>query len=65
MSARARLLGAWHWAILLTKERCCFVCGRYYLLHTPWRLYRCNRTPLPIEITEKGWALEGKGEQVA
>ena len=56
MSTRARLLGAWHWAILLIKERRCFVCQRYYLLHTPWAIWRCNRTPLPIEFTDQGRA---------
>jgi hypothetical protein len=38
----------------------CFVCDRLMLLHTPWALYICERTPLPIEITEQGMAcLEG------
>jgi hypothetical protein len=35
----------------------CFVCGRLVVLHTPWALFVCERTPLPIEITEKGMAL--------
>jgi hypothetical protein len=35
----------------------CFVCGRLMALHTPWALFVCERTPMPIEITEKGNAL--------
>jgi hypothetical protein len=34
----------------------CFVCDRLMALHTPWALAFCERTPLPIEITAKGWA---------
>jgi hypothetical protein len=34
----------------------CFVCDRLMVLHTPWGLAFCERTPLPIEITPKGWA---------
>jgi hypothetical protein len=26
------------------------------VLHTPWALYICERTPLPIRITEQGIA---------
>jgi hypothetical protein len=61
-----RLVGAWQWAVLYVTGSRCFVCGRRYRWHTPWDIWRCNRTPLPIEITEQGWArLEGEGEQVA
>jgi hypothetical protein len=35
----------------------CFVCGRLMVLHTPWALFVCERVPLPIEITEKGYAV--------
>jgi hypothetical protein len=35
----------------------CFVCGRLVILHSPWALFVCERTPVPIEITEKGEAL--------
>jgi hypothetical protein len=35
----------------------CFVCDRLMALHTPWALYICERTPLPIEITDQGWEL--------
>jgi hypothetical protein len=34
----------------------CMVCGRLAGLHTPWALYVCERTPLPIEITPQGMA---------
>jgi hypothetical protein len=33
----------------------CFVCDRLMALHSPWARCICERTPLPIEITEKGW----------
>jgi len=32
----------------------CFVCDRLMALHSPWALYICERTPLPIEITDEG-----------
>jgi hypothetical protein len=35
----------------------CMVCGRLVVLHSPWALYVCERVPLPIEITEAGYAL--------
>ena len=35
----------------------CWPCGRLMVLHTPWALYVCERTPLPIKITAKGSAL--------
>jgi hypothetical protein len=28
-------------------------CGRRLILHTPWRVYRCHRTPLAITLTEQ------------
>jgi hypothetical protein len=30
--------------------------GRRLLLHTPWRAYRCHRTPLGVTLTEEGGA---------
>jgi hypothetical protein len=27
------------------------------IVHSPWAKYLCERTPLPIEITDKGRAL--------
>jgi hypothetical protein len=42
----------------------CVVCGRLVVLHTPWALYVCERTPLPIEITDKGLALLADSEPV-
>jgi hypothetical protein len=29
-------------------------CGRLIVLHSPWALYICERTPLGIVITEQG-----------
>jgi hypothetical protein len=43
----------------------CFVCGRLVVLHTPWALFVCERTPLPLEITDKGYALLEQLEQEA
>jgi hypothetical protein len=47
------LVGLWDWPRYRLFGRC-FVCGRLIVLHSPWRLFICERTPLPIEITEKG-----------
>jgi hypothetical protein len=44
----------------------CFVCGRLFLLHTPWQSYRCGNTPLPIELTGKAVAwLAGRDDAAA
>jgi hypothetical protein len=48
-----KLVGLWDWPRYRLFGRC-FVCGRLIVLHSPWRLFICERTPLPIEITEKG-----------
>jgi hypothetical protein len=47
------LLGVidWPWYRLFGR---CSVCGRRIVLHTPWALYVCERTPLPIELAEQG-----------
>jgi hypothetical protein len=41
-------------------------CGRLIILHTPWALYICERTPMGIVITDKGRQrvaeLEGRAE---
>jgi hypothetical protein len=29
-------------------------CGRLIVLHSPWALYICERTPMGIVITDKG-----------
>jgi hypothetical protein len=28
----------------------CFVCGRRWRLHGPWRRRRCVTTPLPVQV---------------
>jgi hypothetical protein len=48
------LRGLWFGIIFRIIGRC-FVCNRWMALHSPWALYICERTPLPIQITEKGW----------
>jgi hypothetical protein len=50
-----RLMGVLDWPGYRLFGRC-LVCGRPMVLHTPWALYVCERTPLPIEITEAGMA---------
>jgi len=47
----------WLWYRLFSR---CFVCDRPMALHSPWALYICERTPLPIEITDKGRELIGQ-----
>jgi hypothetical protein len=32
----------------------CWSCGRRLILHSPWRAYRCHRTPLGLTLTEEG-----------
>jgi hypothetical protein len=49
------LIGLWDWPAYRLFGRC-FACGRLVVLHTPWALYVCERTPLPIEITDAGMA---------
>jgi hypothetical protein len=50
-----RLIGLWNWPSYRLFGRC-FACGRLVILHSPWALYICERTPLPIKITERGMA---------
>ena len=57
-------VGWWLW-LRLTGSRC-IACGWLFLAHTPWRTWRCNRTPLPQTITEQGLArLEDHGHTEA
>jgi len=43
-----KIVGAWHWVVLLTRGRRCWACHRRYFLHWPWALAACNRAPLSI-----------------
>lgn len=54
-----KLVGAWHWALLLARGRRCWACHGRYIAHAPWQLYDCNRRPLAIEV------IESEREQVA
>jgi hypothetical protein len=60
-----RLVGVLDWPRYRLFSRC-FACGRLMVLHAPWALYICERTPLPIRITEQGMAriAELTGESV-
>jgi hypothetical protein len=49
------LIGLWDWPRYRLLSRC-MVCRRPMTLHSPWALYVCERTPLPIRITEQGLA---------
>jgi hypothetical protein len=31
-------------------------CGRLMILHSPWAVYDCSRTPMAISLTEQGMA---------
>ena len=57
------LLGVIDWPGYRLLGRC-MACGRLVVLHTPWALYVCERTALPIEITDKGWELLAESEPV-
>ncbi len=54
---RARLVGIWHWPGYRLFSRCWAEgCGRLMILHSPWALYICERTPLGISVTPEGEA---------
>jgi hypothetical protein len=55
-----RLVGVWDWPRYRLVGRC-LACNRPMILHSPWALFVCERTPLPIEITDKGRALVDAG----
>jgi hypothetical protein len=48
-----KLVGLWDYPRYRLFSRC-MACGGPMVLHSPWRLYICERTPLAIEITDKG-----------
>jgi hypothetical protein len=41
-------------AYLRSRFSRCWSCGRRLILHSPWRAYRCHRTPLGLTLTEEG-----------
>jgi hypothetical protein len=52
-----RVLGVIDWPKYRFFGRCWAIgCGLPMALHTPWRLYDCERTPMSISITEQGRA---------
>ena len=52
------LVGVWHWPKYRLLGHCWAQgCGRPMILHSPWALYICERTPMGISLTEKGEAL--------
>jgi hypothetical protein len=64
-----KLVGVIDWPMYRLFGRCWAQgCGRLIILHSPWALYVCERTPLAIEITDKGRELlactEGQGEDL-
>lgn len=51
------LIGVWHWPKYRLLGRCWAEgCGRLMVLHSPWALYSCSRTPMAITLTEQGLA---------
>jgi hypothetical protein len=51
------LIGVWHWPKYRLLGRCWAQgCGRLMVLHSPWALYSCSRTPMAITLTEQGLA---------
>jgi hypothetical protein len=58
-----RVLGVIDWPKYRLLGRC-MVCGRLVVLHSPWALFVCERVPMPIEITDKGWEALAESEPV-
>ena len=57
LSLKECLLGVWHWPKYRFLGRCWAQgCGRLMILHSPWALYDCSRTPMAISLTEAGLA---------
>jgi hypothetical protein len=52
------LLGVIDWPRYRLFSRC-WPCGRLMVLHTPWAKFACERTPMPIAISEHGMDLVG------
>ena len=51
------LIGLWHWPRYRFLSRCWAKgCGRLMILHSPWAVYDCTRTPMAIRFTERGMA---------
>jgi hypothetical protein len=50
------LEGIWNWPRYRLFGGRCWAegCGRLIVLHSPWALYICERTPMGIVITDKG-----------
>jgi hypothetical protein len=53
-----RLLGLLDWPRYRLSFEPCWAegCGRRMILHTPWRLYACERTPQAIVLNEERYA---------
>jgi hypothetical protein len=63
MGTKERLIGVLHWPRYRFLGRCWAVgCGRLMVLHSPWAMYDCARTPLAIALTDKGQTLALKDE---
>lgn len=45
-----KIIGAWHWALLLTRGRRCWACQRRYLAHWPWEWSDCQRAPVALSV---------------
>jgi len=50
------LMGVLDWPRYRLFGRCWATgCGRLVVLHGPWRLRRCESTPMAIGLTARGW----------
>jgi hypothetical protein len=59
-----KLIGLWDWPRYRLFSRCWAQgCGRPMILHSPWRLDVCERTPMAIVLNEERYA-ELVGEHV-
>jgi hypothetical protein len=51
------VLGVYDWPSYRLVGRCWAAgCGRLMILHSPWRLYACERTPMAIVLNEERYA---------
>ena len=60
-----RLLGVLDWPRYRLFGRCWAQgCGQLIILHSPWRLFICERTPLAIALTDQGRARIADGQDL-
>jgi hypothetical protein len=66
LSLKQCLPGVWHWPKYRLLGRCWAQgCGRLMVLHSPWALYDCSRTPLAITLTDAGMVIAEAEDLIA